>query len=122
MFAVTMYPRLATRRQDGRSLRFPGGVGRARCSRESQGTDRAKSQPTRLFGLAAALRVASDAAGNLHRSGSEHPTVVHRPTYHLPTVLADAARTTPWMACCPKCFMPAGPPNSSVMFACGSEY
>src|ERR1700677_4202589 len=33
---------------------------------ESQGTDRAKSQPTRLFGLAATLRVVAGSARNLH--------------------------------------------------------
>ena len=30
-------------------------------------------------------------------------------------------RTTPWMACDPKCLAAAGPPNTSVMFEFGNE-
>src|ERR1700679_222031 len=56
------------------------------------------------------------------RGNDDTLPVVHRSPYRPFSIgSADAIRTTPWMACDPKCVV-AGPPKTSVMLELGIEY
>src|ERR1700722_16311888 len=46
--------------------------------------------------------------------------IVHRPISRIGS--AVVLRTTPWIACGPKCLVAASPPNTIVMLELGSEY
>jgi hypothetical protein len=46
----------------------------------------------------------------------------HRPNSRVPIGLSGVLRTTPWMACGPKCLVAASPPNTIVMFEFATVY